>query len=90
MTASRINDVLAGGCAAGFFVAAMFFARFWSHSRERLFGYFAGAFAILGAQRLLVSWSSDTAEHGAVLYGIRLLAFLLILAAIWDKNRRPG
>jgi hypothetical protein len=90
VTAARIADVLAGACAAGFFVVAMFFGRFWSQSRERLFAYFAGAFAILGIQRILVSAMSDDGEHGALLYGIRLVAFLLILVGIWDRNRRPG
>ena len=67
----------------GYAVAALFFLRFWAQTRDRLFAYFAIAFLLLTAQRTLLTMTS----LGDVLYVIRLLAFVLIIIAIVDKNR---
>lgn len=75
-----------GAIALGYWVAGMFFLRFWRQSRDRLFAIFAISFWILGIQRALISVPSWV-EHPTWLYGIRLGAFLLILGAVIDKNR---
>ena len=83
-------ELISGAIVMGYGLAALFFYRFWRQSRDRLFAIFALAFGVLGIQRILLSvpyWSS----HPALLYSVRLAAFLLILAAIVDKNRaRPA
>ena len=82
--------VVSGMLTMGYLVAGLFFLRFWHDTRDRLFGIFAGAFCLLGVQRLLLALM-ETSPAGTVwLYGIRLLAFVLILAAIVDKNRGSG
>jgi hypothetical protein len=74
------------------FVAALFFIKFWVGSKERLLLLFGIAFGILGADWLVLgvlpSFSPRATEHNALVYSVRLLAFLIILAAITDKNRR--
>ena len=40
-----------------------------------------------GPQPYVLVLASDMSEHKHFLYGFRLLAYLLILAAIVDKNR---
>lgn len=70
----------------GFLVAAGFFLRFWRESRERLFLLFAGAFCLLGVNRIVTVLLQQ--EESLVPYVVRLLAFLLILLAILDKNLR--
>ena len=80
-------ELISGAIVMGYGLAALFFYRFWRQSRDRLFAIFALAFGVLGIQRILLSvtyWSS----HPALLYSVRLAAFLLILAAIVDKNRK--
>lgn len=82
-----VNLVVSGMLVAAYAVASLFFLRFWNETRDRLFGIFAGAFFLLGLQRLLLALM-ETSPGGTVwLYGIRLLAFVLILGAIVDKNR---
>ena len=82
-----ITSILAGVMAALYCVAGLFFLRFWTQSRDRLFAIFAVAFWLLALQRLLLAWL-DHERYGVTwLYGVRLVAFLLILAAIVDKNR---
>ena len=82
-----MRQVLSGLLAAGLLVAALFFLRFWRESADRLFGLFAGAFALMGANALALGLTSPNNEFRLVLYGVRLLAFLLIFYAIFDKNR---
>lgn len=71
----------------GYVVVALFFLRFWKLSKDRLFGFFSLAFFVLGAQRLALALTTQTNEGSVLLYGIRLLAFGIILVAILDKNR---
>jgi hypothetical protein len=75
-----INTALAGA-------AALFFVRFWWQTRDRLFAAFAAAFSLLSAHWLLLALTSPDYEFRPHLYGIRLLAFGLIIAAVVEKNR---
>jgi hypothetical protein len=80
-------DFLTGAIAMGYFVAGLFFLKFWKRSQDRLFAIFAVAFFVLCVQRLAFLVIESSGEHAIFLYVIRLLAFTLILAAIVDKNR---
>ncbi len=51
---------------------------------------FSAAFGLLAIQRLALTLSSQANEDLTYLYGVRLLAFVLILVAIIDKNRVRG
>lgn len=81
-------DVLSGVLVALDAVAGLFFLRFWTVSRDRLFAMFAAAFWILGIQRLLLAVTRNIFEDQAIFYSLRLLAFVIIIVAIVDKNRR--
>jgi len=77
----------------GYLVAALFFLKFWRNRRDRLFAWFAAAFTILACQRLALGvLNPQNANHFEEdhpgFYVIRLCAFVLILIAIMDKNRR--
>jgi hypothetical protein len=82
-----IELLISGAIVMGYAVASLFFLRFWRETRDRLFLIFAGAFWILGIQRLALVLSRDMVEDDTGLYLVRLFAFLLILGAILDKNR---
>ncbi len=85
-----MNQILTGAIAMGFAVAALFFARFWRDTHDRLFGWFALSFLVLAVNRVALGLVEGSG-HGDYFYWIRLVAFGLILAAILDKNRtRPG
>ncbi len=66
---------------------AFFFLRFWRKTHDRLFGLFALAFLLLGIER--VSILAVSSENRPGVYLLRLCAFLLIIFAIADKNRKP-
>ena len=81
-------ELISGVLVAGDAVAGLFFLRFWLASRDRLFAMFAAAFWILGIQRLLLAVTRTIFEDQALFYTLRLAAFVIIIAAIIDKNRR--
>jgi hypothetical protein len=83
-----MREVLSGALAAGFFIVALYFARFWTESRDRLFFVFATAFSLLGVSSFALGLSDPQGDFRAAVYGLRLAAFLLIVYAIYDKNRR--
>jgi hypothetical protein len=69
-------------------VAALCFARFYVRTRERLFVWFATAFAVLGLNWMGLALSPAHAETHNAVYLIRLLAFVIIIAAMIDQNRQ--
>lgn len=79
---------LMGAIAMASCIAALFFLRFWRETGDRLFVVFALAFFLLGITRLGLALSADYSEGHTSWYWVRLAAFLLILIAIVDKNRR--
>jgi hypothetical protein len=84
-----MTAVVSGALVAGYLTIALFFMRFWRDSRDRLFGLFAASFGILAVQRLALVVTMNHLENQTALYVLRLLAFVLIIVAIIDKNRRP-
>jgi hypothetical protein len=75
-------------CALNF-VAALLFLRFHRKTHDRLFLFFAGAFALFAASRIVFYFASIPDDANSNLYLIRLAGFILILIAILDKNRTP-
>ena len=87
MSATLINVFLSGMITTGSLVAGLFFARFWSRSRDSLFLAFAAAFWLLALNQLLVSLVDDETEaRHSWLHLLRVAAFLLIAIAIARKN----
>ncbi len=85
-----MRQVLSGALAAGSLVVSLYFLRFWRDLADRLFAFFAGAFALMGANAVALGLTDPDDEVRVVLYGVRLVAFVFILYAIYEKNRnRP-
>jgi hypothetical protein len=82
-----MSPFIAGAIFLGYLTAALLFLKFWKETGDRLFVMFAIAFAVLGSHRALMVWLPGLPEVHSWLYFVRLLAFLLILFAILDKNR---
>jgi hypothetical protein len=83
-----MEEFLMGAIAMASCAAALFFLRFWRETRDRLFAIFAVSFLLLGVTRIGLVWQGAQAEGLTHWYWVRLAAFLLILLAIADKNRR--
>ncbi|CAN5189778.1 hypothetical protein BH24GEM2_BH24GEM2_16800 [soil metagenome] len=80
-------QLMSGAIVTGYLVTGLFFLRYWRQSGDRLFAIFAAAFWLLAVQRLALALTTQYFEDVTWLYGVRLVAFVLILLAIIDKNR---
>ena len=84
-----MNDFLLGAIAMASLVAGLCFFRFWLHSRDRFFVFFALSFWIEAANRCAMMALGTANEDAPLHYLVRLVAYGLIVAAIIDKNRSP-
>ena len=82
-----MEEMLTGAIAAGWLVAGLFFFRFWRHTRDRFFLWFALSFWLEAGDRIALGLMSGTREDNPAIYGLRVVAYGLILLAIWQKNR---
>jgi hypothetical protein len=87
MVQESLKLLLNGAVMMGYWCVALFFLRYWRSSRDRLFGLFALAFAVMGTNSAAISLLRVDDERNYFLYVARLCAFGIILYAIWDKNR---
>jgi hypothetical protein len=83
----NVQAFISGALMMGQVVAAGFFLRFYRVTHDRLFLLFAVAFSILAASRVALALAEAPDEVRPFFYLLRLLAFVVILVAIVDKNR---
>lgn len=85
-------EMLSGALLFSYFVAGLHFFRFWKRTGDRFFLHFVAAFWLFALNQLATSISAVANETGGYEYLLRVLGFVVILAAIIDKNlmtRRP-
>jgi hypothetical protein len=87
MAGSPLLVTLSGALVMAYAVIALFFLRFRRLTGDRLHALFATAFGLLAVQRFILSVAGEWSENSVWLYGLRLLAFAIIIGAIIDKNR---
>jgi hypothetical protein len=85
-----IRGLLSGAIVMASSVVGLLFLRSWRRSRDRLFAIFALAFWMLALHWLGLAIAQPTDETRHYFYVFRLVAFLLIIWAIVDKNRAGG
>ncbi|MBN8421062.1 MAG: hypothetical protein J0L73_19245 [Verrucomicrobia bacterium] len=83
-----LNQFFNGAATISLLVIAWFFLRFWKRTRDRLFLYFSAAFTILMTERIVRAVMVVDNEWAPYVYLMRLAAFVTIIAAVVDKNRR--
>ena len=76
-----------GALTMGCGVAGLFFLRFWRRSGDRFFAFFAAAFWMLAANWLVLGLADPGDEARHWVYAMRIVAFLLLIVAVLDKNR---
>lgn len=82
-----LEGFLLGVIVTASLAASAFFLKFWRQTRDTLFLCFAAAFAIEGVNRVAFLFVEHPDEGDPVIYTVRLFSYLLILAAIVNKNR---
>lgn len=79
-----------GMVSTGYLACGLFFLRFWSRSRDFLFLAFAAAFWLLALNVIIVVLIPEPEDTRSWFYLIRLVAYVLIAAAIVRKNVADG
>ena len=85
-----LNFFLQGVAAMGCLVAVMFFYRYWKTTQDRFFLFFVAAFGAFALNWAGLAFVQPSKESTHWFYVLRIVAFVLIIAAIVDKNRRAG
>ena len=87
-----MDNFLWGALAMGCVTASLLFLRHWRVSRDRLFLYFALAFAVFSLNWISLAVLDPPSETRHYFYLLRLGAFVLIIVGIAAKNRAadPG
>lgn len=80
-------DLLVGAITFASFLIGLTFFRFYLTTHDRFFIYFALSFWIEGANRLHGAITGNLYDDSVVRYVVRLIAYVLIVLAIWEKNR---
>jgi uncharacterized membrane protein HdeD (DUF308 family) len=87
---SSTHHMLLGALAMGTLICGLIFLRLWRDSGDRFFLFFALSFLAQAINRMALSLEPAPNEGSPLHYWIRLLAYVLILVAIADKNRAPS
>ena len=85
-----LKPFISGAICMACFTIALFLFRFWRRTRDRLFLMFGAAFLLMMIERIILVSIGSSHEFAPYVYVVRLLAFVLIIAAIVDKNRTAG
>ncbi len=83
-----MHQFLWGALAMGCWVAGLCFFRFWRVTRERLFLFLGSAFWVLVLNWTGLAFVPREDETRHYVFVLRLIAFVLIIVGIIDKNRR--
>lgn len=83
-----INQLLLGAITTLALAISLILLRFWRTTRDRFFVFFSAAFAMMGIVRLLLAVVPRLNEREPLIYILNLVAMLLIVYAIVDKNRK--
>ena len=85
-----MQQMLTGAIAIGWLVAGLFFLRFWRQTGDRFFLWFALSFWLESFNRVVLGLYVGPEQDNPLVYSLRVVAYGLILLAIWQKNRpRP-
>ena len=90
MNVTHVESFVLGAIALASFAVALFFLQYWRSTRDRFFLLLSAAFLIEAVNRVHMGLVPSSSETEPLNYGVRLLAYSLILLAIWDKNRPGG
>jgi hypothetical protein len=82
-----MNTFLWGATAMGCWIVGLIFLKSWRHTDDRFFALFAAAFWLLAAHWTALALVGVIDETRHYFYLVRLAGFLVVLAAIADKNR---
>jgi len=83
---NTIPNFFGGAIVFGYALIGLYFLKFWKRTRDPFFGCFAFAFFVLGISRIIEAIEHTNQADTPLMYLFRLLAFVIIIVAITQKN----
>lgn len=83
-----MNAFVLGAFVMASAAVALFFFRYWRTTSDRLFAIFSVAFGLFAVERTVLASVPAHLEGRHLIFLVRLAAFVLIIFAVIDKNRR--
>lgn len=83
-----MTEALGGIVTVGFILAAALFFQRAREAGDRLLPAFAAAFALLAVNQVLAIWLGDDHLNIGYVHLLRVMAFLLVLAALVPRALR--
>jgi hypothetical protein len=83
-----LDGLLVGVIVSLALTASLFFVKFWRVARDQLFLAFAAVFAVEGLTRLYGLYSSEPTDRVPLIYAVRLVAYIFLIACIVIRNRK--
>jgi hypothetical protein len=80
--------MLLGAISMASLTGGVIFLRFWKHTGDSFFLWFAVSFGLEGINRAALGLSGDPNEAEPFYYIVRFISYLLIVIAIVAKNRK--
>jgi hypothetical protein len=80
-----MNQFLYGMNTMGFFIAALFFCRFWYKSADSLFAAFSAAFLLFALDQLFHA-ATESSSNSDWPFLFRVAGFGLLIVAVLRKN----
>lgn len=87
MNTALVNSALQAGTGTACVIAGVSFLRLHHASRDRFFLFFCLSLSLLAAHWWVLAFDAGP-EKTHYLFATRALAFLLIIIAVIEKNRR--
>lgn len=87
MATLDVMQFIYGAVMMNFLIGALYFWRFWQRTKDRFFALFSGAFLLMSVERWFLFFINVQNEAHTWVFMIRMVAFLLIIGAVVDKNR---
>lgn len=84
---TNLNFLVLGATTTFSLLAAVFFAKFWNRTGDRLFLMFSLAFSLEAVSRILLACRGAAGDSEPLIYLIRLAGYLMIFLAFIGKNR---
>jgi hypothetical protein len=81
-----MEDYLYGAIATACAVAGLLFLRFYRRTHDRFFLYFVASFWLEAVTRTCAAFLDLSDSGDSPIFVLRIVAYGLILAAIFDKN----
>lgn len=82
-----IEQFLSGAVVMAFAIACLLFLKYYRRTHEKLFLIFAASFLLLSINYAWLALTQIPVEERSPLFLVRLLAFSLIIVAIFHSNR---